>query len=164
MTANWDVLVDQSVSGVATATFSNIPQGYRSIVIHADLMVATGNQALVNMRFNGTSSNYGSIGQRMSSGTLTNLNGSGYGQDRAGLISQLTYYDLMNCVIEIPNYSGTYFYKQWTQKMLQQSNPLYENRIGGWQDKSAITSITIFNSNTTYNWSASSRIRIYGLV
>jgi hypothetical protein len=144
----------------SSITFSNIDQSYTDLVVVVTASITTGTQNL-NLRFNGdsTSGLYSAV-------WLTGDGGSASSSRQSSVNSAfLTYYGYLSTTlgshkININNYSNTTTNKAFIARTDNASNGLTAT-IGLWRNSSAITSITLFPSASTF--AAGSTFDLYGI-
>jgi hypothetical protein len=150
-------------SAAASVTFSSIPQGYTDLVLVANTKAGATDNAIF-MRFNGDSaSNY----------STTELRGNGSAAGSARASSQTAIYPSWyiapgtsnfshNMILHLMNYANGTTYKTTLSRANNTDvNQGTEATVGLWRSTSAITSIELSLSATTF--SIGSTFSIYGI-
>lgn len=162
--SSFESIASITPSGVATVTFSSIPQTYKSLQIRGICTDAGANS--VQMRVNSdTGANYARHALS-GNGTTTGASGAGgtsnilIGGYRDGFSSNASY--LGAIIVDIHDYASTTKYKTTRSFNGYDANGsgTVELNSGLWQSTSAITSITI---SMPSNFSTGSTFALYGI-
>jgi hypothetical protein len=158
MAVTYDAIETYNLSGVSTVTFSAIPQTYSDLVIHYNAKSSLGQ---INLGFrlnNDTSANY-------YWGLFESVNGSTGGSNNAGqnygFVGYLPAIRAGGGTININNYVDS-SYKTQVQS-LNVGNSTAINNVIQWDNNSAITSVTFFNT-AGYNFASPSVVTLYGIL
>ena len=164
------------VGGVASVTFSNIPQNYTDLVIVTSIRSSTtgsagaGYQERLNIYFNGTTADYSERWIQAEGGTSTGsgtnyFNSSGSnGLAGTAVPSDWTANTFNNNQIYILNYSSNNF-KSFSIDGVAENNGSFGSLMlaaGLWSNPAAITSISISLRNTP-NMVQYSTVSLYGV-
>lgn len=137
-------------------TFSSIPSTYTDLVLIVNAKL--GNASNLLMRFNGdTGSNYSYNAMYASSGTPT----ASRDQQTGGQFSTIGSANYTTNTVNIMNYSSTATGKSYLCQY-GEVGVVLGHLIGCWRNTSAITTIYIYNSNSS-NFANGSTITLYGI-
>jgi hypothetical protein len=158
MAVTYDAIETYNLSGVSTVTFSAIPQTYSDLVIHYNAKSPLGQ---INLGFrlnNDTNANY-------FWGNFESVNGSTSGQNNTsqtyGWVGYLPAIRSSGGTININNYVDSSYNTQ--VQSLSVGNNTAVNNVTYWNNISAITSVTFFNT-AGYNFASPSVVTLYGIL
>lgn len=157
--ADFEIIAEGTLSsGATTISLTGIPQTYSHLEfqLSARGSYASAYPSAANYQFNGdTGTNYGGAHGHVNSGT-PGAEGYELGANSSVYYGNVVALDSWTANIQgvtnwfVPNYTSTSFAKQvFTTQTLTDANSIYTIRFGsgGWNDTSAITSITILDNS-----------------
>lgn len=156
--------------GAASMDFTSIPATYTDLILKISARGTRSNSGsqTVSLRFNSDGgANYSNRRTYGDGTTAASDSGSGDTYGTAGYVSKA--YDTANtfgtCEIYIPNYAGS-ISKTYSSDGVEETNGTlsYASIVGGrWSGTSAITAISLYASNGSFNWEQYSTAHLYGI-
>lgn len=151
-------------SAVASVTLSSINQGYRDLVLIANIRTERASTTdATRMRFNSdTGANYNRVGMygAGSTGSFTNSNVTYLVLNSVGSTATSNYFEPN--IISIMDYSATDKHKTTLNRESEATSTTVTAQAGRWANTSAITSISFVN-DTGANFSIGSSFALYGI-
>jgi hypothetical protein len=150
--------------GVASVTFSSIPQVYTDLVVKVSARITSGNSTAVQYTYNGSSSGYSGKVVYGDASSAASTTGATSSNDLFLTDASSQYTNTFSSQeIYIPNYTNSNF-KSSSMDSVEEDNTIYTYRAliaSLWSNTSAITSITFTPSSSTF--SQYSSFSLYGI-
>lgn len=156
-----------SLSGVTTATFSSIPQTYKSLHLRFNTKTTAGNNNNVFMRLNGDSTG-GNYRNHSLFGDGTSVTAQG-GINLSAIVLGVTAGGAMNpAITDIIDYTSTSNNKTVRSFVGMDDNgggggPYVGYWSGAWYSTSAVTSLVIVSGSGSNYWTTGSTVSLYGV-
>ena len=156
--------------GASSMAFSSIPATYTDLIVKISARGTRNNSGsqTVSLRFNSDSgANYSNRRLYGDGSTTASDSGSGDTYGTAGYVSKT--FDTANtfgsCEIYVPNYAGSTT-KSYSSDGVEENNATlaYASIVAGlWSGTAAITAISLYASNGSFNWEQYSTATLYGI-
>jgi hypothetical protein len=162
--------VTVGAGGAASMDFTSIPATYTDLIVKISARGTRSNSGsqVVSLRFNSDSGANYSYRRLYADGTSAasdSSTGDSYGT--AGYVSKT--FDTANtfgsCEIYVPNYAGSTT-KSYSSDGVEENNATlsYASIVAGlWSGTAAITAISLYASNGSFNWEQYSSAILYGI-
>ena len=162
--------VTVGAGGAASMDFTSIPSTYTDLMLQISARGTRSNSGsqTVSLRFNSDSgANYSNRRVYGDATTAASDNASGDTYGTAGYVSKAfnTANTFGSCDIYIPNYAGGVS-KTYSSDGVEETNATlaYASFVKGlWSGTSAITAISLYASNGSFNWEQYSTAHLYGI-